>query len=389
VLAVAETKAEGRVEIDTKRYARVEKIPGGDISDSHVLRGVMVNKDIIHAKMPRKIKNPRVVLLDAPLEYVKNESATNIEVTKEEHWEALLRIEEEAVQRMCAEVLALKPTVVCTEKGVSDLAAHIFMKNGVAVLRRLRKTDQVRIARVTGATIANRTEELQAHDVGTKCGLFEVRKIGDEYFAFFEDCVDPKACTILLRGPSKDFLNEVERNLHDAMLVARNVALNPRLCVGGGAFEMAISQHLLRQAKTIEGVSQYAYQAVALALEVIPRTLAQNCGANVVRVVTELRAKHAAGVEQSSNNNSSSQGGDNVVVWGIDGEAGTVCDMKAKGIWEPYVVKVQTLKTAIEAAALLLRIDDIVSGVKKPGQQKGPDQKQQEAQEEQAGGEEK
>jgi len=151
-----------------------------------------------------------------------------------------------------------------------------------------------------------------------------------------------------LRGASKDVLKEVERNLMDAMCVARNVWLEPRLVPGGGAIEMTISQALREKSKSIQGIEQWPYLAVALALEVIPRILADNCGAKVVRVLTELRAKHAEGKN---------------VTWGVDGIKGVIADMSELGIWEPYQVKAQTIKTAIEAACLLLRVDDIVSGM--------------------------
>jgi T-complex protein 1 subunit gamma len=163
------------------------------------------------------------------------------------------------------------------------------MKAGITALRRVRKTDNNRASRATGATILNRVEDLKEEDVGTQCGLFEVRKIGDEYFAFLVECKDPKACTILLRGPSKDVLNEIDRNLQDAMCVARNVMFEPRLCPGGGATEMGLSVRLAEKAKTLSGVEQWPYKAVAEALEVIPRTLVQNCGGNAIKVLTQLR----------------------------------------------------------------------------------------------------
>jgi T-complex protein 1 subunit gamma len=164
--------------------------------------------------MPRKIKNPRVVLLDCPLEYKKGESQTNMEMTTEADFKAALKMEEEEVKKMCNEILRVKPDVVITEKGVSDSAQHYLMKgNNCAVIRRIRKTDNNRISRISGATIANRPEELTENDVGTLCGLFDVRKIGDEYFTFMIECKNPSACTILLRGASKDVLNEIERNL--------------------------------------------------------------------------------------------------------------------------------------------------------------------------------
>jgi len=355
----------GRKEIDIKRYAKVEKIPGGEIADCCVLKGVMLNKDVTHAKMRRKIENPRILLLDCPLEYKKAESQMNIEVSNPDHWTTILKLEEEYVAKMCADIIKLKPDLVFTEKGLSDLAQHYFVKNNITAFRRVRKTDNNRIARACGATICHRTDELQESDVGTRCGLFEVKKIGDEFFCFIEDCKDPKACTILLRGASKDVLNEIERNLADAMSVARNVLFEPKLVPGGGAIEMAVSQALITKSNSIEGVQQWTYRGIANALEVIPRTLAQNCGAKIVKVLTELRAKHASNPEKN-------------FTFGIDGMKGTVADMRELGIWEPISVKTQTIKSAIESAALLLRVDDILSGISKKKEGGGGQPQQQE-----------
>jgi len=351
---------DGRKEIDVKRYAKVEKIPGGEVEDSRVLKGVMFNKDITHPKMRRKVVNPRVVLLDCTLEYKNGESQTNVEITNEGDWEALLKAEEDWIKATVDDILKLKPDVVMTEKGVSDLAQHYFVKAGVSVIRRLRKTDNNRVARACGATIVHRPSELKESDVGTGCGVFQVEKIGDEYFTFMVDCKDPKACTVLLRGANKDLLNEIERNLQDAMQVARNVVYEPKLLPGGGAVEMALAAHLRKEALGITGVQKWPFSVIADALEVIPRTLAQNCGADVVRRLTELRAKHHAGDS----------------TFGINGETGQLADMKQLGVWEPFVVKTQGLKTAIESACMLLRIDDVVAGSKRAGagkkQQQGP-----------------
>ncbi|KAI9224807.1 chaperonin Cpn60/TCP-1 family [Blastocladiella britannica] len=337
----------GKIEVDIKRYARVEKVPGGEIEESKVLDGVMINKDVTHPKMRRFITNPRIVLLDCPLEYKKGESQTNIEISKEEDWNRILEIEEEQIALLCERIAAVKPDVVFTEKGVSDLAQHYLLKHNITAIRRVRKMDNNRIARATGATIVNRAEDLKESDVGTSCGEFKIEKIGDDYFTFLVKCKTPKACTILLRGPSKDVLNEVDRNLADAMAVARNVYFNPSLLPGGGATEMAIAVRLATKARSIEGVQQWPYKSVAEALEVIPRTLVQNCGGNAIKILTQLRAKHAAGEH----------------TFGIDGIKGAVVDMTDYGVWEPAAVKVQTLKTALEAACLLLRVDDIVSGL--------------------------
>ena len=229
------------------------------------------------------------------------------------------------------------------------MAQHYLLKAGITAFRRLRKTDNNRVARATGATIVSRPDELQESDIGTGCGLYEVRKIGDEYFTFMEDCKDAKACTILLRGGSKDVLNEIERNLSDAMQVVRNVVFDNRLLPGGGATELAISEAILKSVDEVEGVQKFPYAALANAFEIIPRTLAENCGANVIRLLTDLRTKHS---ERGSS-------------WGVNGCTGEMADMHDLGIWEPYCVKAQTLKTAVESANLILRIDDVVSGTRK------------------------
>jgi T-complex protein 1 subunit gamma len=218
------------------------------------------------------------------------------------------------------------------------------VKANITALRRVRKTDNNRIARATGATIINRAEDIQDSDVGTRCGLFEIEKIGDEYFTFLTECQDPKACTVLLRGPSKDVLNEIERNLQDAMGVARNVMFHPRLSPGGGATEMAVSVRLSQLARDIDGVQQWPYKAVADAMEVIPRTLVQNAGKSPVRVLTDLRAKQAEG--KSS--------------WGVNGDTGAIVDMKEYGVWEPEAIKLQSIKTAIEVMTICIILQELL-----------------------------
>ncbi|KAJ1403965.1 TCP-1-like chaperonin intermediate domain superfamily [Sesbania bispinosa] len=352
---------QGLRDVDIKNYIKVEKVPGGQLEDSRVLKGVMINKDVIApGKMRRKIVNPRIILLDCPLEYKKGENQTNAELLKEEDWSLLLKMEEEYIEELCMQILKFKPDLVITEKGLSDLACHFLSKHGVSAIRRLRKTDNNRIAKACGAVIVNRPDELQESDVGTGAGLFEVKKIGDEFFAFIVECKDPKACTVLLRGASKDLLNEVERNLQDAMSVARNIIKNPKLVPGGGATELTVSATLKQKSSSVQGIEKWPYEAAAIAFEAIPRTLAQNCGVNVIRTMTALQGKHA--------------NGENAWI-GIDGNTGAITDMKESKIWDAYNVKAQTFKTAIEAACMLLRIDDVVSGIKKrqaPGAGQGP-----------------
>jgi len=341
----------GRKDIDIKRYAKTEKIPGGDMEDCRVLKGVMINKDVVHAKMRRRIEKPRILLLDCTLEYKKGESATQIELSDEKAWEVLLEEEENAIKELCNDIIACKPDLVVTEKGVSDLAQHYLQKANISVLRRVRKTDNNRIARACGATIVHRTAEIQEKDIGTGCGLFSIEKIGDEYYSWLVDCDAPKACTIVLRGASKDVLNEIERNLGDAMNIVRTIMLDPRVVPGGGAIEMTLANKLIEGSKLQDPIIANAYKAAGQSLEIISRTLLENCGADIIRVQTQLRAKHAGGAN---------------VTWGIDGEKGVMCDMAELGVWEPVAVKQQTIKTAIESAAMLLRIDEIVSGTRKP-----------------------
>merc|ERR1711988_942801 len=372
VKTVAHPNEDGEMDVDIKRYARIEKIPGGDLEDSMVLNGCMINKDVLHHKMPRTIVKPRILLLDCPLEYKKGESNTNVEIANEEDFAKLLEIEENFIREQCETIISFNPSVVVTEKGVSDLAIHYLVKAGITAVRRLRKTDNNRLAKCCGATIVNKVEEIQESDIGLACNLYECKKCGDEWWSYFVECQDPEACTILVRGGTRDTQYEIARNLNDAMQVARNVVQNPKLLPGGGATEMAVAQALKLRAAEVEGVAAIPYSAVGEALEIIPQTLAENCGANVIRVVTALRAKHA------------NQEGHN---WGIDGHKGILADMAETGVWEPYVVKSQTLKTAIESACLLLRIDDVHSGISrkdKGGGQAGPSEEDMKGEEHQS-----
>jgi len=255
---------------------------------------------------------------------------------------------------LCNHILRVKPDVVITEKGVSDLAQHFLLQKNVSVIRRIRKTDNLRIGRVSGATICNRPEELEEKDVGTECGLFKVDKIGDEYFSYFLECQNPKACTILLRGASKDVLNEIERNLHDAMAVSRNILLCNKVIPGGGCVEMSVSRMLYEESKKMTGLEAQCIEQLSEAIEIIPKTLCQNCGADVIRTITELRAKHS----------------EDGAKWAIDGNTGKITNVNDMNLWESVQVRSQTFKTSIECASMLLRIDDVVSGIKKDREKK-------------------
>ncbi|KAL5578112.1 hypothetical protein UlMin_019811 [Ulmus minor] len=295
---------QGLWEVDIKKYIMVEKIPG-----------VMFNKDVVApGKMRRKIVNPRIILLESPLEYKKN-------------------MEEEYIENLCAYILKFKPDLVIIEKGLSDLACHYLSKAGASAIKRLRKTDKNRITNACGVVIVNRVDELQESNVGTGAEPFEVKEIGDEFFAFIIDRKYPKAYMVLLRGASKDLLNEVKRNLHLIFIVGCLVYSmehnkNPKLVPGGGGAELIVSATLKQKSSSIEGIEKWSYGGFYLA---------QNCGVNVIRTMTTLQGKHA--------------NGENAWIE-IDGNIGAIADMKEQ-------------KTSIEATCMLLRIDDIVSGIKK------------------------
>lgn len=368
---IVELKTASRHEIDVKRYARIEKIPGPSVDGSYVVKGVILNKDVLHDKMPRRIVKPRIVLLDCGLEFKKGESQTMMEFKNEKDFTRALEIEEEAILDMCVRLKDVKANIVITEKGVSDIAIHHLMRCGIAVIRRIRKTDNDRLARVTGATIVGHVAQLRDSDVGTRCGLFEIRKLHDDQYAFFEDCLNPKACTLIIRAPSKDMLDEISRNLQDALSVARNILLDPYVVPGGGACEVELCRMMEEKAARAKepifaGVEKFPYQVAAKALEVIPRVLIQNAGVNVIRTLTALRAKHRVNNQGASVQKGTPpikpSAGRNL---GVDGNTGQIVDCMQAQIVEPRLVKLQVYKSAFEMAITILRIDDIVSGSKK------------------------
>lgn len=327
---------------DLKANVRVEKILGGNLMESEVVDGVIINKDIIHPQMRRSIENPRIVILESPLEYKKGESQTNYEFSRENDFTRALEIEEEQVREMCSRIVSLKPDIVVCEKGVSDLALSILFEHNITGLRRVKKTDTSRLSKACGVRIANRVEDLDEKHVGTSCGLFEYVKYGDEYYCKFSRCRDPKACSVVIRGPTKDILNELERNFMDAVKVARNILVSPRLCAGGGAAEMAMGHALLKSAGE-DAVEREVFSRLASALTIIPSILLENSGvSSVLKTISFLEQKHKE-----------------TPYYGVNGVTGEVVDTRTL-ILEPHAVKSQCIKSAIEAVSQLLRIDGII-----------------------------
>lgn len=327
---------------DLKNNVKIEKILGGNMVQSGILDGIIINKDIIHPQMRKKIENPRIVILDTPLEYKKGESQTNYEFKNKDDFTKALEMEEKQIRTMCQYILNVNPDIVVSEKGICDLALSILYQNNITALRRLKKTETVRLAKAVGATIVNRVEDLDTKHVGEKCRLFEYIKSGDEYYSQFSKCIEPKACSVIIRGPTKDILNELERNFYDAAKVAKNLIISPKLVPGGGCLEANIIKKL-KEYKTEDVLEKIVYNKVADALKVIPTILLINSGVyNPLMKIEFLE-------EEISKNKFS----------GVNGITGDIEDMR-NIILEPFAVKKQIYASAMQAVIQLLRVDGIM-----------------------------
>lgn len=330
----------GLKKIDLMNDLRVEKIVG-NYQDCEVLDGIILNKNIIHPQMRKEIINPRILVLDFPLEYKKGESQTNYEFKTADSFKRALEIEEENIKEMCDKINELKPDILLTEKGVSDLAMSLLFNYNITVIRRIKKTESNRIVKACGGFVVGSLEDLSEKVIGKNCQSFEYLKIGEEYYCKFSKCKNPKACSIILRAPSKDLINELERNFYDAVKVAKNLFLHPKMCPGGGATEMSLSL-MLEKFKGNE-VEEKVLKRLSEALQIIPIILARNTGlSNPLNLIQQLEKK------QKENKFA-----------GIDGIKGEIIDVRGK-IMEPVVVKIQMLKSAIEAANVILRVDGVV-----------------------------
>lgn len=327
---------------DIKTFVRIEKMLDTDYNNCELLDGILINKSLIHPDMRSEIENPRIVILDCSLEYKKAESKTSYEFDNKGDYARALEIEEEQIKENIDNIIKMKPDIVLSEKGISDMAFSLFHEANITALRRFKKTDTLRISAATGATIISRPEDLTENHIGKKCGLFKVTNVGGETYINFIKCKDPQACTVILRGPSKDILNEFERNFEDAIKIARNLKLSNRLCYGGGGTENNLAK-FLRKKKNDEKdpLRLKVYDGIANAFKIIPLTLIKNSGCrNPLDVMASLEAQED-------------------MCMGIDGIRGNVVDVN-RLVMEPISVKEQVLKSAFEAVVLLLRVDGVV-----------------------------
>lgn len=336
-----------RRKIDIKNDIKIDKILGS-FEESEIIDGILIEKDLIHSQMRRVIENPKILVLDSPLEYKKGESVTSMEFSNKDDFTRALEIEEEQIRRMCAKIIETKADVVITEKGICDLALSILYENNITAIRRIKKSDSTRISRATGATVMNRIEDVSSRHLGT-AGLFEYVKIGRDYYCKLSKCQNPRAVSVVLRGPTKDLLAELERNFMDAAKVAKNVLISPKLVAGGGASEMSMSTMLSKACVDLGcPVERSVFEQASVALKVIPSILASNSGAgNSIEIVSELEKRQAEGP------------------WfGVNGISGEIVDMRSV-VMEPLVVKTQCVKSAFESVMQLLRIDGIIESKSK------------------------
>ncbi|MCP8309340.1 MAG: TCP-1/cpn60 chaperonin family protein [archaeon] len=345
LLQVAE-KADGSYKVDIDDV-KVEKKAGASLAETKLIRGLVIDKEVVHAGMPKRIKNAKIALVNAPLEIEKTEFDAKININNPEQIKLFLEEENRMLKTMVDKIADVGANVLICQKGIDDIAQHYLAKAGIMAMRRAKQSDMDKLAKASGGRVVTNLEDLSAGDLGF-AELVEERKIEEDKWVFIEGCKNPKAVTILVRGGTQRIVDEAERSLHDALCVTRDVMQKPAIVAGGGAPEAHIAHELREWSHTLSGREQLAVQKFAEALEVIPLTLAENAGLDPIDAQVELRAKHGQGM-----------------VWaGIGVFDGGITDTYEKGIYEPLVVKEQIVKSATEAACMILRIDDVIASGK-------------------------
>ena len=341
-------KTDGKYTVDID-YIGVEKKHGGSTDESQLINGLVIDKERAHPGMPKRVKNAKIALLDCALEVKKTETDAEIRVTRPEQLRAFLDEEEGMLRRMVDEIVATGANVVFCQKGIDDIAQHFLAKANIYAARRLKKSDMDKLARAIRGRVVTSIDDLSAKDLGS-AGLVEERKIADEKMTFVEGCKDPKAVSLLVRGGTEHVVDEVERGVHDAICVVGAAVEDGKVVAGGGAPEIELAKQLREYAETVGGRESLAINAFADAVEIVPRTLAENAGLDSIDMLVDLRAKH----EKAD--------GKNV---GLNVYEGKVMDMLGIGVIEPLRIKTQAMKSASEAAVMILRIDDVIAAAKR------------------------
>jgi len=345
---VAEKRGDSMyADIDNVQLVKKE---GKSLLDTELIKGVIVDKEVVHSGMPKQVKNAKIALLDCALEIEKTEISAEIRINDPSQMKAFLDEENQMMKGMVDKIKASGANVVLAQKGIDDTTQHYLAKEGILAVRRIKKSDIEKLARATGGKIVTNLDDLKPGDLG-KAGLVEERKIGDDKMVFVQECKDPRSVSVLIRAGLERLVDEAERALKDALSVVADVVNKPKVVTGGGAVEAALSKRLREYATKVGGREQLAIEAFADTLEMIPKTLAENGGLDPIDVMVDLRSAQAK------------RGGEDQ---GIDVVKGGVKDMKKLGVIEPLRVKEQAITSATEAASMILRIDDVIAAAKPP-----------------------
>lgn len=345
ILQVAEEREGGfKVDIDN---VKVEKKPGGALTDTQMIKGIVLDKEVVHSGMPRRIDEAKVALVNSALEIEKTEFSAEIRINDPQQMQQFMDEETSILKGMVEKIQSAGANVLICQKGIDDLAQHFLAKAGVLTVRRVKESDMTKLGKATGARIVTNLDDLSSKDLGY-AKLVEERKLEDDKWVFVEGAKNPKAVSILVRGGTQRVVDEAERALHDAIMVTKDVVELPAVVGGGGAPEEEVSVQLRNWAQKLSGREQLAALKFADAMESIPLTLAENAGMDPIDTQVDLRAKH----------------GKEGKWYGVDAMNGRVADMYAKSVWEPLAVKLQILRAATEAASMILRIDDVIAASK-------------------------
>jgi len=347
ILTVADKRPDNTYKVDIDDI-KVEKKAGGSISDTALIKGIVLDKEVVHGGMPKRVENAKIALLNAPLEIEKTEFDAKINISSPEQMKLFLEEENRMLKSMVDKINEVGANVVICQKGIDDMAQHYLAKAGILAVRRVKESDMHKLAKATGARIVTNIEELTSKDLGS-ANLVEERKIETDKWVFIEGCKDPKAVSILVRGGSQRVVDEAERSLHDALMVVKDVLEKPAIVVGGGAPEAYIANKLREWSNKLSGREQLAVQKFADALETIPLVLAENAGMDAIDTQVTLRSKQAESDKP---------------IYGINVQKIKIDDLSKLNIIEPSAVKSQILTSATEAACMILRIDDVIAASK-------------------------
>ncbi len=335
---------------------KVEKKSGGSSADSELIKGVVIDKERVHPGMPQRVEKAKIALVNSALEVKETETDAEIRITDPEQLKAFLAEEERMLHTMIDSIKKSSANVVFCQKGIDDMAQHFLAKAGILAVRRVKESDMQKLARATGGKVITNLKDLTADDLGRAASV-EERKVAGEEMIFVEGCKDPKAVSLLVRGGTEHVVDEVERAVHDGVSVISAATEDGKIVAGGGAPEIEVAKQLREYAETIGGREALAINAFADAIEIIPRTLAENAGLDPIDILVQLRSAH----EKPK--------GENV---GLDVFSGKVTNTLKLGIVEPLRVKIQAIKSATEAAEMILRIDDVIAAGKLEKEEKPP-----------------